>query len=54
MVAELAARDFPQDSLALLDANLAEQEAAVADGDRPRFHALDLAFHAALVDGLKL
>jgi DNA-binding GntR family transcriptional regulator len=54
MVAELAATDFPQESLALLDANLAAQEAAVAEGDRPRFYALDLAFHAALVDGLKL
>jgi DNA-binding GntR family transcriptional regulator len=53
-VAETAARRLPSTVLATLRANLADQEAAVERGDRPGFHALDLAFHEMLVQGLGL
>ena len=54
MVAEMAARHLPAEALARLGANLDAQERAVARGDRPGFHALDLAFHEILVGGLGL
>jgi DNA-binding GntR family transcriptional regulator len=54
MVAEMAARHLPAEALARLGANLDAQEQAVARGDRPGFHALDLAFHEILVGGLGL
>jgi DNA-binding GntR family transcriptional regulator len=54
MVAEMAARHLPAEALARLGANLDAQEKAVARGDRPGFHALDLAFHEILVGGLGL
>jgi DNA-binding GntR family transcriptional regulator len=54
MVAEMAARHLPAEALARLAANLDAQEEAVARGDRPGFHALDLAFHEILVGGLGL
>ncbi|WP_445503889.1 GntR family transcriptional regulator [Microvirga sp. G4-2] len=54
MVAETAARRLPSPALAALKRNLQAQEKAVAKGDRAGFHALDLAFHAILVDSLKL
>ena len=54
MVAETAARRLPGPALAQLKDNLAAQSAAVADGDRSRFYALDLAFHETLVTGLDL
>lgn len=54
MVAETAAQRLPAAALAALRANLQAQEKAVAQGDRAGFHALDLAFHAILVDSLEL
>ena len=54
MVTETAAERLPEDALCVLTANLADQEAAVAEGDRPGFYALDLAFHETLVLGLGL
>jgi len=54
MVAEMAARRLPDEALQRLAANLEAQEEAVARGDRPGFHALDLAFHEILVGGLGL
>jgi DNA-binding GntR family transcriptional regulator len=53
-VAENAARRLPDQVLASLHRNLAEQEAAVSQGDRTGFYALDLAFHEMLVEGLGL
>ncbi len=54
MVAETAARHLPDDALAALQDNLAAQASTVAQDDRLRFHALDLAFHEILVTGLDL
>jgi DNA-binding GntR family transcriptional regulator len=54
MVAETAAQRLPLSALSELRDNLRAQEAAVARGDRSGFYALDLAFHAILVDGLEL
>jgi DNA-binding GntR family transcriptional regulator len=54
MVAEIAAERLPDSRLAELEGNMAEQAEAVARGDRPGFYALDLSFHAILVDGLGL
>lgn len=54
MVAETAALRLPSEALAALERNLQAQEAAVRLDDRAAFHALDLAFHAILVDGLEL
>jgi len=54
MIAETAARRLPSPVLAALRQNLEAQEEAVAKGNRAVFHALDLAFHALLVDGLEL
>ena len=54
MVAETAAQRLPAPALAALRENLQAQEDAVARGDRAGFHALDLAFHAILVDNLEL
>src|SRR5829696_5707932 len=41
MVTEAAAERLPEDALCALTTNLARQEAAVAEGDRPGFYALD-------------
>jgi DNA-binding GntR family transcriptional regulator len=54
MVAETAAMRLPSPVLEEMRNNLQEQEAAVARRDRYRFYALDLAFHALLVEGLDL
>lgn len=54
MVAETAARRLPEKALAALRDNLAAQISTVAEANRPRFHALDLAFHDILVTGLDL
>lgn len=54
MVAETAARRLPSSALAALRDNLTAQEEAVARGNRAVFHALDLTFHALLVDALEL
>lgn len=54
MVAETAARCLPTPALTALKKNLQAQEKAVAKGDRAGFHALDLAFHAIMVDSLEL
>jgi len=54
MVAETAARRLPSSALTALKKNLQRQEKAVAKGDRAGFYALDLAFHALLVDSLEL
>jgi DNA-binding GntR family transcriptional regulator len=54
MVAETAARRLPGEPLAALQDNLAAQASTVAQDDRLRFHALDLAFHEILVTGLDL
>jgi DNA-binding GntR family transcriptional regulator len=54
MVAETAARRLPSSALSALRDNVAAQETAVARGDRSGFYALDLAFHAILVESLEL
>lgn len=54
MVAETAAQRLPSPALSSLRENLLAQKEAVARGDRSGFHALDLAFHATLVDALEL
>ncbi len=54
MVAETAAGRLPRDARSALEANLSEQELAVVEDSRMRFHALDLAFHEILVTGLDL
>lgn len=54
MVAETAADRLPSPALAALKENLKSQEKAVSRSDRARFYALDLAFHAILVDSLDL
>jgi DNA-binding GntR family transcriptional regulator len=54
MVAGAAAQRLPSSALTVLQDNLRAQEAAVEQGDRSGFHALDLAFHALLVDALEL
>ncbi len=54
MVAEVAAERLPPAAMGALEANVEAQETAVARGDRPGFHRLDLAFHEALVEGLGL
>lgn len=54
MVAEAAALRLPPGVMAELEANVAEQAAAVARRDRPGFYRLDLAFHERLVEGLGL
>ncbi len=54
MVAETAARRLPPSALFALKKNLQAQEAAVGRNDRAGFHALDLAFHAILVDSLEM
>lgn len=54
MVAETAAHRLPSPALAALRDNLQAQQHAVARGDRSRFHALDLTFHAILVESLEL
>jgi GntR family transcriptional regulator, rspAB operon transcriptional repressor len=54
VVAETAARRLPSLVLEALRANVLAQEEAVARGDRAGFYALDLAFHAGLVDALDL
>jgi DNA-binding GntR family transcriptional regulator len=54
MVAETAAQRLPSSALAALKKNVQAQEKAVARGDRAGFHALDLAFHAILVDSLEM
>lgn len=54
MVAETAAQRLPSPALATLKENLRAQEEAVTRGDRTGFYALDLEFHATLVDGLEL
>jgi DNA-binding GntR family transcriptional regulator len=54
MVAETAAHRLTGDVLEALKSNLGEQARAVAEDDRARFHALDLAFHETLVLGLGL
>jgi DNA-binding GntR family transcriptional regulator len=53
-VAEEAARRIPDEVITTLRTNLADQETAVARGDRPVFHKLDLVFHEMLVEGLGL
>ena len=53
-VAEVAAERISEAALEELRANLSEQEEAAHAGDRPRFHALDLAFHETLVASLGL
>jgi DNA-binding GntR family transcriptional regulator len=54
VVAETAARRLPPEALAALRNNLRAQQEAVAQGNRSGFHALDLGFHALLVDSLEL
>jgi DNA-binding GntR family transcriptional regulator len=54
MVAETAAQRLPSSALKILKDNLKAQKKAVTQGDRAGFHALDLAFHAVLVDSLEL
>lgn len=54
MVAETAAQHLPSSALTALRKNLQRQEKAMAKGDRAGFYALDLAFHALLVDSLEL
>ncbi len=54
MVAETAAQRLPSPALAALRRNLDDQEKAVAQGDRAGFYALDLTFHAILVNSLDL
>jgi DNA-binding GntR family transcriptional regulator len=54
MVAETAALRLPSEAVAELKDNLEAQAAAAAEGDRSRFHALDLAFHEILVTRLDL
>ncbi len=54
MVAQAAAERLPASALAALKENLQAQELAVGRDDRARFHALDLAFHALLVDSLEM
>jgi DNA-binding GntR family transcriptional regulator len=54
LVTETAAERLPEPALDGLARNLAAQEATVANRDRAGFHALDLAFHEALVQGLGL
>jgi len=54
MVAREAARRLPSRALAALKKNLLSQETAAKRDDGARFHALDLTFHAILVDNLEL
>jgi len=54
MVAGIAARRLPPDRLLDLRANLDAQAEIVARDARSEFHALDLAFHQTLVEGLGL
>jgi DNA-binding GntR family transcriptional regulator len=54
VVAEAAAARLPAQALEELRNNVRQQEAAVQSGDRPHFHALDLAFHEILVESLGL
>jgi GntR family transcriptional regulator, rspAB operon transcriptional repressor len=54
MVAETAAEHLPSSALAALRDNLWAQEEAAARGEHAVFHALDLAFHATLVDSLDM
>lgn len=54
MVAETAAQRLPAPALSALKDNIRAQQAAVKQGDRPGFYALDLAFHEILVGGLEL
>jgi DNA-binding GntR family transcriptional regulator len=54
MVAEEAARRLPGAELVRLKENIAAQADAAARDDRSGFHALDLAFHEILVEGLGL
>lgn len=54
MVAETAAQRLPTEAIIALERNLLAQEAAVQRDDKAAFHALDLAFHAILVDSLEL
>ena len=53
IVAE-AARRLDEDGRADLAANLAEAEEAARAGDRPRFYALDVGFHATMTQHLGL
>ena len=54
MVAEIAARSLPPETLQVLRSNLEAQQEAVSRGDRPGFYGLDLEFHMILVQGLQL
>jgi GntR family transcriptional regulator, rspAB operon transcriptional repressor len=54
MVAEMAAEHLSVADLKSLRENLQAQQEAVERGDRPGFYALDLVFHAILVEGLNL
>jgi len=54
MVAETAAQRLPTPALTALKKNVQAQAKAVARGDRAGFYALDLAFHAILVDSLEM
>jgi DNA-binding GntR family transcriptional regulator len=54
MVAETAAQRLPAQALQALQDNLDAQEKAVRQEDRAGFYALDLAFHAILVNALEL
>lgn len=51
VAAQLALR-ADADLMAILDRNLAEQQAAMAAGDARRFHTLDFGFHDLLLDAL--
>ena len=53
-VAEAAARRLPAPARSALKANFQDQQEAVSRRDRSGFYALDLAFHALLVEGLHL
>jgi DNA-binding GntR family transcriptional regulator len=53
-IAAEAARRFDEDARADLAANLSEAEEAARAGDRTRFYALDVGFHAALTQHLGL
>lgn len=54
VVAEQAARRLSEDAVGDLRENVERQERALSDGSGAEFHALDLAFHATLVDSLGL
>jgi DNA-binding GntR family transcriptional regulator len=53
-IAAEGARRLDEESRADLAANLAEAEAAAREGDRTRFYALDVSFHALLTEHLGL